>query len=63
VFLDPTIVEPNLEPKNRYLTGLGVTRSLGIELTKEIMSQVLCAVFEFNGISREPHLSGKLKRY
>ncbi|KAH9973470.1 putative linoleate diol synthase [Lactifluus volemus] len=63
VFLNPTKVEPNRGPKNRYLTGDGVTRSLGVELTTKIMSQVLRAVFEFDDMSREPHDSGKLKRY
>jgi linoleate 10R-lipoxygenase len=63
VFLNPTKVEPNRGLKNRYLTGDGVTRSLGVELTTKIMSQVLRAVFEFNDMSREPHDSGKLKRY
>jgi hypothetical protein len=40
-----------------------VTRSLGVELTTKIMSQVLRAVFEFDGIHRGPGLSGTLKRY
>jgi linoleate 10R-lipoxygenase len=74
VFLNPTTVVPNRDAKNRYLTGDGVTRSLGVELTTKIMSQVLRAVFEFDGLgrvlefggtgkSREPHVSSKLKRY
>ena len=53
----------NREPKDRYLTGDGVTRSLGVELTTKIMSQVLRAVFEFDRIRRGPGLSGTLKRY
>ena len=63
MFPNTTNPEPNREPKSRYLTGDGVTRSLGVELTTKIMSQVLRAVFEFDGIKREPHLSGQLKRY
>jgi linoleate 10R-lipoxygenase len=43
---DPQQVNVNREPKGRYLTGDGVTRSLGVDLTTKIMSQVLRAVFE-----------------
>jgi len=63
VFPDPTVVNVNREPRDRYLTGDGVTRSLGVELTTKIMSQVLRAVFEFDHIRRGPHPSGCLKRY
>ena len=52
-FPDPRTVNVHRESKNRYLTGDGVTRSLGVELTTKIMSQVLRAVFEFDGICRE----------
>ena len=51
------------EPKDRYLTGDGITRSLGVELTTKIMIQVLRAVFEFNGLRRAPGLAGQLKRH
>jgi hypothetical protein len=63
VFPDPRTVNVNREPKNRYLTGDGVTRSLGVELTTKIMSQVLRAVFECNGMRRTPGLAGQLNRY
>jgi len=63
VFRDPRTVNVRREPKDRYLTGDGVTRSLGVDLTTKIMSQVLRAVFEFDGIRRGPGLSGTLKRY
>ena len=63
MFSDPPAINVNREPKDRYLTGDGVTRSLGVELTTKIMSQVLRAVFEFGGIRRGPGLSGTLKRY
>ena len=63
VFSDSRTVNVNREPKDRYLTWDGVTRSLGVELTTKIMSQVLRAVFEFEGIRRGPGLSGTLKRY
>jgi len=63
VFSDPNTVNVNREPKDRYLTGDGVTRSLGVELTTKIMSQVLRAVFEFDHMRRGPGQSGKLKRY
>ena len=63
VFPDPSVVNVNREPRDRYLTGDGVTRSLGVELTTKIMSQVLRAVFEFDHIRRGPHPSGCLKRY
>jgi len=63
VFSSPRTVNVNREHKDRYLTGDGVTRSLGVELTTKIMSQVLRAVFEFDGIRRGPGYSGTLKRY
>jgi linoleate 10R-lipoxygenase len=63
VFPDPKTVNVHRELKGRYLTGDGVTRTLGVELTTKIMSQVLRAVFEFDGIRRVPGLAGTLKRY
>ncbi|KAI9449938.1 linoleate diol synthase [Lactarius psammicola] len=63
VFPDPHHVNVKRESKDRYLTGDGVTRSLGVELTTKIMSQVLRAVFEFNGMRRTKGLAGHLKRY
>ncbi|KAI9456900.1 linoleate diol synthase [Russula earlei] len=59
---DP-VVDVNRKSKDRYLAGDGVTRSLGVELTTKIMSQVLRAVFEFDGMRRGPGLSGTLKRH
>ena len=63
MFPDPKTVNVHCESKDRYLTGDGVTHSLGVELTTKIMSQVLRAVFEFEGMRRGPGLSGTLKRY
>ena len=63
VFPDARAVNVKREPKSRYLTGDGVTRSLGVEVTTKIMSQVLRAVFEFSGVRRTPGLAGHLKRY
>ena len=63
MFPDPKTVNVRREAKDRYLTGDGVTRSLGVELTTKIMSQVLRAVFEFEGMCRGPGLAGTLKRY
>jgi linoleate 10R-lipoxygenase len=63
VFPEPRTVNVYREPKDRYLTGDGVTRSLGVAITTKIMSQVLRAVFEFDGLCRGPALSGTLKRY
>ncbi|KAH8992739.1 linoleate diol synthase [Lactarius deliciosus] len=63
VFPDPHTVNVKRKSKDRYLTGDGVTRSLGVDLTTKIMSQVLRAVFETNGVRRSPGLSGHLKRY
>ncbi|KAF8265063.1 hypothetical protein EI94DRAFT_1736694 [Lactarius quietus] len=63
VFPNPQKVDVNREPKNRYLIGDGVSRSPGVELTMKIMSQVLRAVFESNGVRRTPGLAGHLKRY
>jgi hypothetical protein len=62
-FSNPAIVNVSRGPKEQYLTWDGVTPSLGVELTTKIMSQVLRAVFEFDGIRRASGLSGKLKRY
>ncbi|KAH9016639.1 hypothetical protein EDB83DRAFT_2528743 [Lactarius deliciosus] len=63
VFPDPHTVNVKRKSQDRYLTGDGVTRSLGVDLTTKIMSQVLRAVFETNGVRRSPGLSGHLKRY
>jgi len=63
VFPEPRAVDVYREPKDRYLTGDGVTRSLGVGITAKIMSQVLRAVFEFDGLCRGPGHSGELKRY
>lgn len=59
---DPTI-NTHRESKDHYLSGDGVTRSLGVELTTKIMSEVLRAVFEFDGLRRASGLSGMLKRH
>jgi linoleate 10R-lipoxygenase len=63
VFPNPAAVNVNRESKGSYLTGDGVTRSLGVDLTTKIMSQVLRAVFEFDGIRRGLPPSGTLRRY
>lgn len=62
MFRDPKTVNVHRQLKDHYLTGDGVTRSLGVELTTKIMSQVLRAVFEFD-VCRGPGLAGTLKRY
>jgi len=63
VFPDPLTVHADREPRDRYLTGDSVTRSLGAELTKKIVTQVLRAVFECNGVSRAPGRVGHLRRF
>ena len=63
LFPDAGAVNVKREPKDRYLTGDGVARSLGAELTTKIMGQVLRAVFELNGVCRAPGRAGHLKRY
>jgi linoleate 10R-lipoxygenase len=63
IFPDPHTVNVNREPKDLYLTGDGVTRSLGVELTTKIVCQVLRAVCECNGVRRAPGLVGQLNRY
>jgi linoleate 10R-lipoxygenase len=63
IFPDPRTVNVNREARNRYLTGDGVTRSLGVDLTTKIMSQVLRAVFECDGMRRTPGVAGQLNRY
>ncbi|KAI9435341.1 linoleate diol synthase [Lactarius indigo] len=63
VFPEPHTVNVKRESKDRYLTGDGVTRSLGVDLTAKIVAQVLRAVFETNGVRRAPGLAGHLKRY
>ena len=62
MFPNPHTVDVKRESNNRYLTGDGVTRSLGVELTTKIMSQVLRAVFEFN-VRRTKGPVGQLNRY
>ncbi|KAH9056263.1 linoleate diol synthase [Lactarius vividus] len=63
VFPHPHTVDVKRKAKGHYLTGDGVTRSLGVDLTTKIMSQVLRAVFETQGVRRSPGLAGHLKRY
>ncbi|KAI0060754.1 linoleate diol synthase, partial [Artomyces pyxidatus] len=63
VFPDAKKVDVTRAPKAKYLTGDGVTKSLGEDLTTKIMSGVLRAVFEFNNLRRGPGMSGALKRY
>ena len=63
MFTDPTTDNAHRESKDRYLPGDGVTRSIGVELTTKIISQVLRAIFEFNGLRRASGLSGILKRH
>ena len=62
MFPNPLTVNVRRE-KDRYLTGDGVTRSLGVETTTKIMSQVLRAVFEFTKVRRGPGVTGHLNRY
>jgi linoleate 10R-lipoxygenase len=56
-------VDIHRESKTLYLTGDGIVRSLGAELTTMIVSQMLRAVFTFDGMRRGPGLSGTLKRH
>ncbi|KAI0046507.1 linoleate diol synthase [Auriscalpium vulgare] len=63
VFPDPENVDLNRTPKEKYLTGDGVTRSLGEELTTKILTSVLRAVFELPNLRRGIGQSGYLKRY
>jgi linoleate 10R-lipoxygenase len=63
VFPDPRMVNVNREPRHRYLTGDGVTCSLGVELTTKIIASVLRAVFECNDVRRAPGRVGHLRRF
>ena len=63
MFPDPGTVNVTREPRHRYLTGDSVTRSLGVELTTKIVTQVLRAVFECNGVGRAPGRVGHLRRF
>jgi linoleate 10R-lipoxygenase len=56
-------VDIHRRSKTLYLSGDGIIRSLGVELTTTIVSQVLRAVFAFDGMRRGPGLSGTLKRH
>jgi linoleate 10R-lipoxygenase len=63
VFPDPHTVNVNREARNRYLTGDGVTCSLGVELTTKIVVSVLRAVFGCNDMRRAPGRVGHLRRF
>ncbi|THH10719.1 hypothetical protein EW146_g8291 [Bondarzewia mesenterica] len=60
---NPQTVDLTRGPKEIYLNGDGAARCLGDQLTTKIVGQVLKAVSEFNGLTRGPGPSGKLKRY
>ena len=61
MFPDPHTVNVNRKPRNRYLTDDGISRSLGVELTTKIVTQVVRAVFECN-MRRAPGRVGHLRR-
>ncbi|KAI0059735.1 linoleate diol synthase [Artomyces pyxidatus] len=56
-------VDKNCTPKENYLIGDNVMRTLGEDLTMKIIRAVLRAVFELDGLRRGPGTSGSLKRY
>jgi linoleate 10R-lipoxygenase len=63
VFVDLAHANNAVSSKDSYLAGDGITRLLGVELATKIVGQVFRAVFEFDGLSRQPGPSGTLKRY
>ena len=49
-------------PKENYIRGDVLTRTLGTELVSKIVAKVLQAVFELKNVTRGPGQSGELKR-
>ena len=49
-------------PKEHYIRGGVLTRTLGTELVSKIVVGVLQAVFELKNVTRGPGQSGELKR-
>lgn len=49
-------------PKDRYITGGVLTRTLGTELVTKIVTKVFEAIFELKKVKRGPGQSGELKR-
>jgi len=63
VFANASIVDPTRSPKERYLIGEGVFRTLGGDLASKIVVSVLHAVLGLPNLRRGPGQSGKLHRF
>jgi len=61
-FVEPTKIDHS-RPKEHYIRGGVLTRTLGTELMSKIITKVLQAVFELNNVTRGPGQSGELKRF
>jgi len=61
-FVDPTKIDHS-RPKDIYLRGDVLTRTLGAELVSKIVTKVLQAVLELKNVARGPGQSGELKRF
>jgi len=61
-FADPTTIVHS-RPKDNYIRGDVLTRTLGTELVSKIIVKVLQAVYELKNVDRGPGQSGELKRF
>jgi len=50
-------------PKEHYIRGDVLTKTLGVDLVSKIVVSVLKAVFELKNVARGPGQSGELKRF
>lgn len=60
-FAKPTQIDHS-RPKEHYIHGDILTRTLGTELVSKIVVKTLQAVLELKNVARGPDQSGKLKR-
>jgi hypothetical protein len=59
--VNPTKIDHS-RPKEHYIRGDILTRTLGTELVSKIVAKVLQVVFELKNVARGPGQSGELKR-
>lgn len=59
--MKPSKIDPS-RPKEVYIRGDILTRTLGTELVSKIIVETLRAVFELKNVVRGPGQSGELKR-
>ncbi|KAF9650781.1 heme peroxidase [Thelephora ganbajun] len=61
-FAQPSTIDHS-RPKEHYIRGDILTRTLGTEVVSKIVVKVLQAVFELKNVARGPGQSGELKRF